>query len=46
LKKQSQFVPNQIDVKSYMKGDYGNNLPCGAQKNKANRRALPGNPKR
>jgi hypothetical protein len=35
LKKQSQFSEGKIDVKSYMKGDYGNNPLCGAQKNKA-----------
>ena len=36
LKKQSQFAGEQIGVKSYLKGCYGNNPPCGLQKNKAN----------
>jgi len=35
LKKQSQFAPALNSAKSYMKGDYGNTLPFGAQKNKA-----------
>jgi hypothetical protein len=36
LKKQSQFVTAQIDIKSYMKGYYDKIPLCGAQKNKAN----------
>ena len=35
LKKQSQFAGGQIGVNPYLKGDYGNTLPFGAQKNKA-----------
>jgi len=31
LKKQSQFVPGRIDVKSYMKGDY-NIIPLTGHK--------------
>jgi hypothetical protein len=36
LKKQSQFLPGQIGVSSYLKGNYGNITPRGARKNKAN----------
>jgi len=36
LKKQTHFLKGQIAIKSYLKGVYGNNPPCGAQKNKAN----------
>ena len=35
LKKQTNFVPGDIDAKSYMKGDYDNIPLCGAQQNKA-----------
>ena len=41
LKKQSQFAAAQIDVKSYLKVDYGNKPACGAQKNKAKQSQLP-----
>jgi hypothetical protein len=37
LKKQSQFVTSRIDVKPYLKGYYGNNLPCGVQKTNPNK---------
>jgi len=30
LKKQSQFSGGQIGVNSFLKGNYGNNIPCGA----------------
>jgi hypothetical protein len=36
LKKQSQSVPGQNVVTSYLKGDYGKIPLCGAQENKAN----------
>ena len=36
LKKQSQFLPGQIGVTSFVKGDYGNKPACGAEENKAN----------
>jgi hypothetical protein len=36
LKKQSQFVPSVIYVKSYLVGVYSNILAGGAEKNKAN----------
>jgi len=36
LKKQSQFAGEQIGVKSYSKGYYGNITACGRRKNKAN----------
>jgi hypothetical protein len=42
LKKQSQFSPGVIDVKPFVKGDYGKNPLCGAQKNKANQSHLKG----
>jgi len=52
LKKQSQFAPAPIGVKSFLKGDYDNKPASGAEENKANskpnkanRRALAGNPK-
>jgi len=35
LKKQSQFADGQNGVNSFQKGDYGDNPPCGARKNKA-----------
>jgi hypothetical protein len=35
LKKQSQFVPAQMGVKSFMKGNYDNKPAGGAEKNKA-----------
>jgi len=36
LKKQSQFVPSRINVKSYAKGEYVKFRPAGHKKNKAN----------
>jgi hypothetical protein len=36
LKKQSQFSGMQIGANSFLKGDYNNMPPFGAQKNKAN----------
>ena len=41
LKKQSQFVPAQNGVKSFMKGAYGNKPACGAQENKAKQSQFP-----
>ena len=41
LKKQSQFLPAVIDIKSYLIGGYGNNPPCGEQKNKPNSKHVP-----
>ena len=41
LKKQSQFTPGQIGIKSYMKGNYGNIATCGLRKNKANSKPIP-----
>jgi len=35
LKKQTQFVPDDISAKSFVKGDYGNKPACGAEENKA-----------
>jgi hypothetical protein len=37
LKKQSQFVPDEINSKSYATGDYDNLTADGAEENKANR---------
>ena len=34
LKKQTQFAQAIIGVKSFMKGDYGNNQACGIEENK------------
>jgi len=42
LKKQSQFASRQNGVKSYWKGIYGDNSPCGARKNKANQSQFQG----
>jgi hypothetical protein len=36
LKKQSQFAGVQIEANSFLKGNYNNMPPFGAQKNKAN----------
>jgi len=35
LKKQTQFVPAQVGVTSFVKGDYGNKPAGGVKKNKA-----------
>ena len=37
LKKQSQFMPDEIDAKSFVTGDYDNMPPDGDEENKANR---------
>ena len=34
FEKQSQFVPGQIGVSSYMKGNYDNKPPCRTRKSK------------
>ncbi|HUT47677.1 MAG TPA: hypothetical protein VMX36_15450, partial [Sedimentisphaerales bacterium] len=36
LKKQTQFAPDEIGAKSYVKGDYENKPACGVEENKAN----------
>jgi len=36
LKKQSQFPGRQIGVNSFLKGNYGKTVVCGARKNKPN----------
>jgi hypothetical protein len=40
LKKQSQFTPALIDIKSFLKGDYDKNPAKRAEKNKANFEAV------
>jgi len=35
-KNKANFPEGKIGVNSYLKGNYGNNTVCGAQKNKAN----------
>jgi len=42
LKKQTQFVPARIGVKSYMKGDYDNKPASGAEENKAKQTQFQG----
>ena len=41
LKKQSQFAPAQIDVTSYVKGDYENKPRGGPRANKAKQSQTP-----
>jgi hypothetical protein len=40
LKKQTQFAPAQVDVKSFMKGDYDNKPAGRIEENKANQSQL------
>jgi hypothetical protein len=37
LKKQSQFVPGEVDAKSFVTGDYDKTPAAGDEENKANR---------
>jgi hypothetical protein len=41
LKKQTQSVPAQISVKSFVEGYYDNNPVCGVDENKANQSQFP-----
>jgi hypothetical protein len=41
LKKQTQFAPAQVDVTSFVKGDYGNMPAHGVEENKANQSQFP-----
>jgi hypothetical protein len=40
LKKQTQYVQDQMDAKSFRQGDYGNKPACGVEENKANQSQL------
>ncbi|HUT46912.1 MAG TPA: hypothetical protein VMX36_11550, partial [Sedimentisphaerales bacterium] len=41
LKKQTQFAPDEIGAKSFVKGDYVNKPACGAEENKAKQSQSP-----